>query len=110
MTINEIKTKIRTDYMENIRAYIESQDEEVLQVASNKLTIPWVFEDEEGYITLTFSIPKGSHEGGGYDGHHEADCYAEEVVAKEEKRKQKEAEKQKKIARDKKRREEAKEG
>ena len=98
----QFREAVRTRYMEKIKAFLENENDEVLQVGSNEFSIPVVREDgEEDYIVLTFKMPTGSRDGEGYDGHALAEDY---VFKCEEKRKKAEAAriaKEKKIARDK---------
>ena len=60
--------------------------EEVLQVKSGTYSIPWAEGEEEGYINITFSIPKGERGGDGYDGHSEAENYLIECEQKKRKK------------------------
>ena len=71
----KINDVIRCKYMEMVKDVLINKDEEVLLVKSNTFSIPWVEGDEEGYINVTFSIPKGSRDGEGYDGYAEAENY-----------------------------------
>lgn len=109
MTIAQVKAKIRQEYMDKVANVLE--DEEVLKVGSNKLSIPWVSEDgeHEGYITLTFSIPTGSRDGDAYDGYEEARLYELEEKEKRAKREEQAKAKAKKIKRDTERRRKEKE-
>ena len=98
---------IRTQFMGAVRSMFEASKYEVLQTASQELCIPVVNEDrEEGYIVLTFKVPKGSRDGTPYDGHTEAQNYAFECAERERKAKERAEAKAKKIERDKKMREE----
>ena len=87
----EINEKIRHEFMQFVSEKLEEKGEQVLQVKSNAISIPWVFEGEEGYINLTFSIPKGERNGKSYDGFFEAENFEFEKAKKEEKRKEREA-------------------
>ena len=101
----KIDDKVRNHYMELVEKFLVANDEEVLQVKTNIFSIPWVDGEEEGYINITFSIPKGQRGGEGYDGHEEAENFKIEQKVKLEKKMEKEEAKKKKIERDKKRRE-----
>lgn len=91
---------IRTEFMELLRAFLIEKGEEVLQVKTGTLSIPWAREEEEGYINITFSIPKGERGGGGYDGHSEAENFKFEQAAKAEKAKEAKAKREAKAKKD----------
>jgi hypothetical protein len=91
---------IKARFMSAYREVMEAQGEEVLLVKSGTLSIPWVLDGEEGYINVTFSVPKGARDGEGYSGHEEAENFALEQGAKAAKKAAAEAAKAKKIARD----------
>ena len=63
---------VKANFMAQVKAFLEEKGEEVLQVKSGTFSIPWALGEDEGYLNLTFSIPKGSRDGEGYDGHTEA--------------------------------------
>lgn len=82
-------------------------DFEVLTTGSNEICVPIVGSDgEEGYVVLTFKIPKGSRDGEPYDGYEVAKDYAFHLEEKARKDKERAEAKAKKIERDKKMREE----
>lgn len=91
---------IKARFMSAYREAMEAQGEEVLLVKSGTLSIPWALDGEEGYINVTFSIPKGARDGEGYSGHEEAENFAFEQSAKAAKKAAAEVAKAKKIARD----------
>ena len=91
---------VKAHFMSAYREVLEAQGEEVLLVKSGTLSIPWALDGEEGYINVTFSIPKGARDGEGYSGHEEAENYALEQSVKAAEKAKKEAAKAKKIARD----------
>lgn len=91
---------VKAKFMAEVREFLEKRGEEVLLVKSGTFSIPWAHEEDEGYINLTFSIPKGARDGGGYDGHDEAQNFELEQKIKLEEKAKREAAKQKKIARD----------
>lgn len=100
--------EIRNKYMTKFRNAFS--DEEILQTNSNELCLPWVDEEgKEGYITITFRIPKGSRDGEAYDGYILAEDYTRKVAEKEAKAKEKAEAKARKIELDKKLREKKKE-
>jgi hypothetical protein len=91
---------VKASFMAQVRAFLEEKGEEVLQVKSGTFSIPWALGEDEGYLNITFSIPKGSRDGEGYDGHAEAQNYELEQRVKLEEKARREAAKAKKIARD----------
>lgn len=106
----KISEGVRKSFMEKISNYLAEQGEEVLLVKSGTYSIPWARGDDEGYINITFSIPKGSRDSEGYNGHEEAQNYEFEQVTKAKEKAKKEVAKKKKIERDAKLRAKKKEG
>ena len=100
---------IRQKLMRDTRCLFESLDFEVLITGTQELCVPVVDEEgEEGYIVLTFKIPKGSRDGDAYDGHTLALEFEQKQKLKAEKAKAQAEAKAKKIALDKAKREKAK--
>lgn len=98
---------IRNTFIEDVQEMIERKEYEVLETGSNELCIPIVNADgEEGYLVITFKIPKGSRDGEAYDGYAMAEEF--KMKCNEKARKVAEAQKKKaeKIERDRKAREE----
>lgn len=97
----KIAEVVKAEFMEMFSTILQEKGEEVLQTKSGTFAIPWEREGEEGYITITFAIPRGSREDGEpYDGYTEAESYKmkqEEKAAKKAETARKKAEK---IARD----------
>ena len=91
---------VKANFMAQIKAFLEEKGEEVLQVKSGTFSIPWAHGEDEGYLNLTFSIPKGARDGEGYSGHEEAQNFELEQKVKLEEKAKREIAKQKKIARD----------
>ena len=91
---------VKANFMAQVKAFLEEKGEEVLLVKSGTFSIPWAHEEDEGYLNLTFSIPRGARDGEGYDGHDEAQNFELEQSAKAAEKVKREAAKQKKIARD----------
>ena len=80
---------------------LEAQDEQVLVVKSNELSIPTI--DDEGnecFMNITFKVHKGDRSGEPYDAFTESQCYAEKLEADKIKAEKKAKEKAEKIARD----------
>ncbi len=101
--------KERDLLMSRIEDYLINGEttEEVLATGSNEMCIPITGEDgEEGYLVITFKIPKGSRDGEPYDGYEVAKDYAFHLEEKARKDKERAEAKAKKIERDKKLREE----
>lgn len=100
--------EIRNKFMTKFRNAFA--DEEILQTNSNELCLPWVDDEgKEGYITITFRIPKGSRDGEQYDGYLLAEDYQRKVEEKKRLAAEKAEAKARKIELDKKRREQKKE-
>lgn len=110
---SKIETEIREEFMSAVRELFEGKGEDVLQVKSGTISIPWARGDDEGYLNIAFSIPKGEHDKENkcyipYDGYEEAQNYAQETEAKRAKKAETAKKKAEKIARDEKNRAEAK--
>ena len=110
---SKIETEIREEFMTAVRELFEGKGEDVLQVKSGTISIPWSRGDDEGYINIAFSIPKGERDKENkcyipYDGYEEAQNYAQEAEAKRVKKAEAAKKKAEKIARDEKNRAEAK--
>ena len=110
---SKIETEIREEFMTAVRELFEGKGEDVLQVKSGTISIPWSRGDDEGYINIAFSIPKGERDKENkcyipYDGYEEAQNYAQETEAKRAKKAETAKKKAEKIARDEKNRAEAK--
>ena len=99
---------VKMDFMRKVKEFLESEGEVVLQVKSGTFSIPWALDGDEGYLNLTFSIPKGSRDGDLYDGYEEAENYRLESEAKAKAKAEREEKKRKKIERDRLAREKAK--
>ena len=110
---SKIETEIREEFMSAVRELFEGKGEDVLQVKSGTISIPWARGEDEGYINIAFSIPKGERDKENkcyipYDGYEEAQNYAQETEAKRAKKAEAAKKKAEKIARDEKNRAEAK--
>lgn len=109
---SKIETEIREEFMSAVRELFEGKGEDVLQVKSGTISIPWARGDDEGYLNIAFSIPKGERDKENkcyipYDGYDEAQNYAQETEAKRAKKAETAKKKAEKIARDEKNRAEA---
>lgn len=110
---SKIETEIREEFMSAVRELFEGKGEDVLQVKSGTISIPWSRGEDEGYINIAFSVPKGERDKENkcyipYDGYEEAQNYAQETEAKRAKKTETAKKKAEKIARDEKNRAEAK--
>lgn len=110
---SKIETEIREEFMSAVRELFEGKGEDVLQVKSGTISIPWARGDDEGYLNIAFSIPKGERDKENkcyipYDGYEEAQNYAQETKVKRAKKAETAKKKAEKIARDEKNRAEAK--
>lgn len=110
---SKIETEIREEFMSAVRELFEGKGEDVLQVKSGTISIPWVRGDDEGYLNIAFSIPKGERDRANkcyipYDGYEEAQNYAQETEAKRAKKAEADAKNAEKKARDEANRAEAK--
>ena len=100
---------VKMDFMRKVKEFLESEGEVVLQVKSGTFSIPWALNGDEGYLNLTFSIPKGSREDGiPYDGYDEAENYRLVTEEKKKAKAEREEKKRKKIEKDRLARERAK--
>lgn len=104
------KKKVKDTYLNSISEFLENAGEDVLRIKDNVISFPIVYPDgEEGFITVTISIPTGSRDGEAFDGYEAANEYKFQLEEKTKKAAAKAEEKAKKIARDEKRRASAEE-
>lgn len=99
---------VRSAFMAKIRESLEQDGNEILQTGSQEIAIPIVSDDheDEGWLVITFKIPKGSRDGDIYDGYSMAEDYKLKQAEKAEKKRIAAEKKAAKIAKDKKMREE----
>ena len=106
-TNKALKEEMRKGYMERVKAFLESEGEEVLQTGTNEYAIPCVDgEGNEEFIVLVFKIPTGARDGEGYDAYGAAEDFQAKQADKAEKAKIAAERKAAKIERDKREREE----
>ena len=99
---NDAWNKLKNEHLQRLMDYLSKVNEDVYQVASNKLVYPVVNDDgDEAFFTITLAKPSGSRDGEPYDGYAEAENYRIETAAKQKKAEKARAEKEAKIARDK---------
>lgn len=97
---------LRAGYMERIKAFLESEGEEVLVTGSNEFALPCV--DNAGndeFMVLVFKVPTGSRDGEPYDGYGMAEDFRIKSETKAAKAKELAKAKAEKIAKDKAQRE-----
>lgn len=104
----KIGDSVRAEFMNRIKNFLETDGETVLQIKSGAYSIPWAKGDDEGYINITFSIPKGTRDGDAFDGFEEAENFKFEQEEKEKAKAEREEKKKKKIEKDRLAREKAK--
>lgn len=93
---------VRNRLMKDCKVLFEGLDYEVLRTGTQELCLPIIGDDnEDGYLVITFKIPKGSRDGDLYDGYAVAEEYRMKVEAKTEKAKKSAEAKARKIERDK---------
>ena len=114
MTKAQLETKLRNDFMTFIANEItERYATDVLRVGASEFAIPVLdAEDNEKFVLIKVSIPRGTRNGEGgydpYDGYAVAEDYAIDCKEKAEKKEAAEAKKQAKIAKDEQKRAEKK--
>lgn len=92
--------EIRTIILNAVSEFLTERGEEVLTVKSGTIAIPWARQGEEGFCTITVSIPRGTREGEPYDAYEEAKNYQVETKMKTENKEAAAKKKNEKIARD----------
>lgn len=99
---------VRTNVLESISSYLTEQGNEILRTGSQEIALPIVSDDheDEGWLVITFKIPKGSRDGEAYDGYGMAEDYKIKQDNKTKKAQEAAAKKAAKIEKDKKAREE----
>lgn len=90
---------VRAEFVNLLTAFFAERGEDVQQVKSNKIAFPAVRDENEFYVEITVSIPKGTKDEA-YNAYERADSYRLECEAKAEKAKQRAEEKARKIAQD----------
>ena len=93
--------KVRESIMEKVGELFGKMEYDVLRTGSQELCIPIIGEDnEEGYLVVTFKVPKGSRDGDIYDGYAMAEEYEMKLKEKAEKAQKAAEAKAKKFAKD----------
>lgn len=93
--------RVRNELMAKVGKLLTEADFDVLQTGTNEICVPIIGdENEEGYLVMTFKVPKGSRDGDIYDGYAMAEDFKMKSEAKAEKAKKAKEAKEQKIARD----------
>lgn len=93
-TETQINAEIRAKYLNQIKSFFEKCDEDVRVTGSNEVAFPIVDEnDNEKWLKVVVTVPKGSRDGTEYDGYEEEKAYQFKLEQKEIKRKKKEQKK-----------------
>lgn len=93
---------VRNEIMAQVKTLLEA-DSEILITGTQEFCLPIVNEEgDEGYLVLTFKIPKGSRDGEPYNGYEVAEDFKRKQEEKAVKAKEKAEAKARKIERDKK--------
>lgn len=93
--------KIRNEIIEQATEFFANAEYDVLRTGTQEICLPIIGEDnEEGYLVITFKVPKGSRDGEPYDGYEMAEDFRMKQEAKAEKAKATAEAKAKKIAKD----------
>ena len=114
MTKAQLETALRNTYLSFIaNAIAQEMETDVLVVSASELAIPCLDEENnEKFVLIKVSIPRGTRNGQGgydpYDGYAVADDYRIDCEEKAQKKADAEAKKQAKIAKDEKARAEKK--
>lgn len=97
---NKKNDTFRTNIMNEFRdMLVENMGEDCLTIGSNKYAIPFVDEDgNEKWLTVTFTVPKGTRDGDEFDGYSMQEEYEMKCKEKAERAKKAAEEKAKKIA------------
>lgn len=97
---------IREEIISEVSAKLSNLDYEVLVTGSQEICVPIVGDEmEEGFLKITFAVPKGSRDGDPYDGYEMAQDYALKLAEKKAKAEETKKAKAKKAAFDKMQRE-----
>lgn len=92
MTKAQLETALRNDFLTFVRDMVkEHYETDVLPVSASELAIPCLdAEDNEKFVLIKVSIPRGTRDGEGgyipYDGYAEHNAYAEAIASKAQER------------------------
>lgn len=100
-TPTQLREEVRTKYMEAVIKLLTDQGEEVLRTGTQQIALPCVDADNnDEFLTITFSVPTGSRDGDPYDGYAMAREYELRMTEREEKSRKQAAAKAEKKAKD----------
>lgn len=100
MANRKLENELRASILERIGKHLTEDGEEILKVDNGKICFPYLCGEDDCYVMVTVSIPKGA-KGEPFDGYAEAEAYkveSAEKLAKAEEVAKKKAEKVKKDA------------
>lgn len=93
------REEVRAGILSLLVETLAGAGKDVGQMAGNTLVFPVVAVDgEEGFATVTVTIPQGSKDGTPFDGYAEIKAYADHLTEKAEKAEKAKAEKEAKLA------------
>lgn len=82
-----LANELRNNYSTMIVPSLEQLGETVLCVGNGKYAIPCTnSENEDAWVLLSLTVPKGSRDGDPYDGYLEAEMYARHLREQQEKK------------------------
>ena len=106
MATKKFDDALRKVWVEKVKQWLESLEEEAIQYKANEICIPTLDADgNERYVQFVVKVPKGSRDGEEFDGYSMREEYEIKLKEKAEKEKKAAEAKAKKIERDKKLRE-----
>ena len=94
ITKTQLDGNLRQKYLTQLVEFYENLDEDVQRTKSNQIAFPVLDElDNEKWIVITITVPKGSRDGDEYDGYSIAEEYQMKLIRNEQKRLKREKEK-----------------
>lgn len=102
--MSKVTDSVRLDYVNFLTEVFANNGEDVQRIKSNKIAFPCAKDEEEFYVEITVSIPKGTKDEP-YDAYERAESYRIECETKAEKERKRAEEKARKMKRDAERRE-----
>ena len=96
ITKTQLDAEIRENFLEKISEFFRKSDEDVQRTKSNQIAFPTLDRmDNEKWVVITVTVPKGSRDGDEYDGYSVAEEYQMKLIKAEQKKLKKEEEKKK---------------
>ena len=91
MNVREMDNALKVEYLEQVRAMLAEDGEDIQRVGSNEIAFPIVdAAGNEKWMVVKFTIPTGSRDGDAYDGYAMAEDYQMKLREKAEKKKERE--------------------